>query len=160
MEESRAFLRSRLYKTGAEIVKQKLIPRSKGGKWCLLWFLTLIQLCLFLWTKTIPKSLAEWQKIGWGDGSVVKSAYCFFRGPEFGSQHLQGGSQLPIIQLPGNAMPFSDLSLQAPALTHACLHKGIILKTTAAAAATTKPSDPVAYVNSSHETIYVTSTDC
>jgi hypothetical protein len=29
---------------------------------------------------------------GWSDGSVVKNTCCACRGPEFGSQHPQGGS--------------------------------------------------------------------
>jgi hypothetical protein len=30
---------------------------------------------------------------GWRDGSVVKRSDCSFRGPEFNSQQLHGGSQ-------------------------------------------------------------------
>jgi hypothetical protein len=38
------------------------------------------------------------QERGWRDGSVVKSAGCSSRGPEFNSQQPHGSSQLSVIR--------------------------------------------------------------
>ena len=36
-------------------------------------------------------------KVGWRDGSVVKSTDCSSKGPEFNSQQPHGGSQPPVM---------------------------------------------------------------
>ena len=48
-----------------------------------------------------------------GDGSAVKSAYYFYRGPEFGSQHLHGSSQPPVTPVLGNPTVFWPLRASA-----------------------------------------------
>jgi hypothetical protein len=57
--------------------------------------------------------------------SAVKSICCPCRGPKVSSQHLHGGSQLPITPFPGDAIPFSDLYrlLHAHTETWAHTHK-------------------------------------
>jgi hypothetical protein len=60
---------------------------------------------LMLWTtissqmvlKTCIKIRWGWGWEGWRDGSVVKSAGCLFRGPEFNSHQPHGGSQLSVM---------------------------------------------------------------
>lgn len=57
--------------------------------------------------------------LGWGDGSVVESTCCSFRGPEFSFLAPTSGSfQLPVI-IPGDPTPSSSLSGH----THMCRYR-------------------------------------
>jgi len=51
----------------------------------------------FMWVKHMKflneKTFLKDPKLGWRDGSVVKSTDCSSRGPEFNSQKPHGGSQ-------------------------------------------------------------------
>jgi hypothetical protein len=50
---------------------------------------------------TVPQGKSELKstKVGWRDGSGVKSTVCSPRGPEFNSQQLNGGSQSLLVCL-------------------------------------------------------------
>lgn len=48
---------------------------------------------------------------GWRDGSLVKNAYCSYRGPEFESQSTCQGAQLPLSPVRRALMPSSGTAL-------------------------------------------------
>lgn len=52
--------------------------------------------------------------MGRRDVVVVKSTFCFCRGPEFNSQYPHGYSQFSVIQIPSDPMPF--LISRAPSM--------------------------------------------
>ena len=71
------------------------------GKWISVslrpaWSTELVPGQLRLQTETLSQKIKI--KTVWRDGSVVKSTYCFSKGPKFKSQQPHGGSQPSIMR--------------------------------------------------------------